>query len=167
MFSAEQMAKILRLKAAYDMESIEQCWCLVAVSGDLSSTGMSETSTCIVLMRDNKCVWDKAIVDYLAKQLVIKCHDASTQGEKKLFAGTHYEDRGRYKIELWDLYLHLVRLGIFTSKYDNRTEWLLVEYEQESKLDIFKDVAFRWVVQPKPHNSTATRECATQTDELP
>jgi hypothetical protein len=126
-------------------EPTEYCWCLVAVSGDCSSTGMSDKSECIVLLNeDGSAVWHQCIQDYLSKQLDITCLRArkgiSTEDIESL---EDIELANHHEKELSNLFDTLVKFGIFSHKYHRRTEWMLAAFDEGAQSSVFDKVEFR------------------------
>ena len=98
-------------------------YCLVSVSGDLASGGMSDKNT--VIPFDDKHF-------SVVKEFLIKQEIWHISGLEMFYGNSKhiYEDLKKYQIAVQDLH----KAGIFTHKYESRTEWRLVlnnEYELE------------------------------------
>ena len=107
----------------------ESSFCLVAVSGDMSSKGMSDTSSVIVFNSEYREIVTKFLIAQ-AKRNAINMFNVDL-----ILSGTLSEDQRKEldatKEEYYSLFQELKNIGFFSSKYDARTDWEVTIYEDE------------------------------------
>jgi hypothetical protein len=142
---------------------MEYCWCLLAIDGDCSNMGMSDTSECIVLLDKNKRqVWHDSIADFLDKQRRIDCFDASIP-HLEMIREENIRTRHQLEVEKCALGQKLIELGIFEHKYHLRTKWMLVNYEVGHVFPFFDQVAwFKRVKQRHVCPASASEPAVSQ-----
>jgi hypothetical protein len=107
----------------------ESSFCLVAVSGDMSSKGMSDTSSVIVFNSEYRDLVTKFLIAQ-AKRNVVNMFNV----DLILTGGLTDEQRiesEAVKAEYYNLFQELKNIGFFSSKYDARTEWELTIFEDD------------------------------------
>jgi hypothetical protein len=107
----------------------ESSFCLVAVSGDMSSKGMSDTSSVIVFNSEYRDLVTKFLIAQ-AKRNAVNMFNV----DLILTGGLTDEQRiesEAVKAEYYNLFQELKNIGFFSSKYDARTEWELTIFEDD------------------------------------
>lgn len=107
----------------------ESSFCLVAVSGDMSSKGMSDTSSAIVFNSEYRDLVTKFLIAQ-AKRNAVNMFNV----DLILTGGLTDEQRiesEAVKAEYYNLFQELKNIGFFSSKYDARTEWELTIFEDD------------------------------------
>lgn len=107
----------------------ESSFCLVAVSGDMSSKGMSDTSSVIVFNSEYRDLVIKFLIAQ-AKRNAVNMFNV----DLILTGGLTDEQRiesEAVKAEYYNLFQELKNIGFFSSKYDARTEWELTIFEDD------------------------------------
>ncbi len=107
----------------------ETSFCLVAVSGDMSSKGMSDTSSVIVFNSEYRELVTKFLISQ-AKRNAVNMFNV----DLILTGGLTDEQRiesEAVKAEYYNLFQELKNIGFFSSKYDARTEWELTIFEDD------------------------------------
>ena len=107
----------------------ESSFCLIAVSGDMSSKGMSDTSSVIVFNSEYRDLVTKFLIAQ-AKRNVVNMFNV----DLILTGGLTDEQRiesEAVKAEYYNLFQELKNIGFFSSKYDARTEWELTIFEDD------------------------------------
>lgn len=107
----------------------ESSFCLVAVSGDMSSKGMSDTSSVIVFNNEYRDLVTKFLIAQ-AKRNAVNMFNV----DLILTGGLTDEQRiesEAVKTEYYNLFQELKNIGFFSSKYDARTEWELTIFEDD------------------------------------
>jgi hypothetical protein len=107
----------------------ESSFCLVAVSGDMSSKGMSDTSSVIVFNSEYRDLVTKFLIAQ-AKRNAVNMFNV----DLILTGGLTDEQRiesETVKTEYYNLFQELKNIGFFSSKYDARTEWELTIFEDD------------------------------------
>jgi len=107
----------------------ESSFCLVAVSGDMSSKGMSDTSSVIVFNSEYRDLVTKFLIAQ-AKRNAVNMFNV----DLILTGGLTDEQRNEsetVKAEYYNLFQQLKNIGFFSSKYDARTEWELTIFEDD------------------------------------
>ena len=107
----------------------ESSFCLVAVSGDMSSKGMSDTSSVIVFNSEYRDLVTKFLIAQ-AKRNAVNMFNV----DLILTGGLTDEQRiesEAVKTEYYNLFQELKNIGFFSSKYDARTEWELTIFEDD------------------------------------
>ena len=107
----------------------ESSFCLVAVSGDMSSKGMSDTSSVIVFNSEYRELVTKFLISQ-AKRNAVNMFNV----DLILTGGLTDEQRiesEAVKAEYYNLFQELKNIGFFSSKYDARTEWELTIFEED------------------------------------
>jgi len=107
----------------------ESSFCLVAVSGDMSSKGMSDASSVIVFNSEYRDLVTKFLIAQ-AKRNAVNMFNI----DLILTGGLTDEQRiesETVKAEYYNLFQELKNIGFFSSKYDARTEWELTIFEDD------------------------------------
>jgi len=107
----------------------ESSFCLIAVSGDMSSKGMSDTSSVIVFNSEYRDLVTKFLIAQ-AKRNAVNMFNV----DLILTGGLTDEQRiesEAVKAEYYNLFQELKNIGFFSSKYDARTEWELTIFEDD------------------------------------
>lgn len=107
----------------------ESSFCLVAVNGDMSSSGMSDTASVIVFNSEYREIVTKFLIAQ-AKRNAVNMFNVDL-----ILSGTLSEDQRKEldttKEEYYSLFQELKNIGFFSSKYDARTDWEVTIYEDE------------------------------------
>jgi len=107
----------------------ESSFCLVAVNGDMSSKGMSDTASVIVFNSEYREIVTKFLIAQAKRNAVYMFNMALP------LSGTLLENQrvelDATKEEYYDLFQELKNIGFFSSKYDARTDWEVTIYEDE------------------------------------
>jgi hypothetical protein len=107
----------------------ESSFCLVAVNGDMSNRGMSDTASVIVFNSEYREIVTKFLIAQ-AKRNAINMFNVDL-----ILSGTLSEDQRKEldatKEEYYSLFQELKNIGFFSSKYDARTDWEVTIYEDE------------------------------------
>ena len=105
----------------------ESSFCLVAVNGDMSSSGMSDTASVIVFNSEYREIVTKFLIAQ-AKRNAVNMFNVDL-----ILSGTLSEDQRKEldatKEEYYGLFQELKNIGFFSSKYDARTDWEVTMYE--------------------------------------
>ncbi len=107
----------------------ETSFCLVAVSGDMSSKGMSDTSSVIVFNSEYRELVTKFLISQ-AKRNAVNMFNVDLILTGGLTDAQRIESEA-VKTEYHNLFQELKNIGFFSSKYDARTEWELTIFEDD------------------------------------
>jgi len=107
----------------------ESSFCLVAVNGDMSNNGMSDTASVVIFNHEYREIVTKFLIAQ-AKRNAINMFNVDL-----ILSGTLSEDQRKEldatKEEYYSLFQELKNIGFFSSKYDARTDWEVTIYEDE------------------------------------
>jgi len=107
----------------------EFSFCLVAVNGDMSNNGMSDTASVVIFNHEYREIVTKFLIAQ-AKRNAVNMFNVDL-----ILSGTLSEDQRKEldatKEEYYSLFQELKNIGFFSSKYDARTDWEVTMYEDE------------------------------------
>ena len=107
----------------------ESSFCLVAVNGDMSNNGMSDTASVVIFNHEYREIVTKFLIAQ-AKRNAVNMFNVDL-----ILSGTLSEDQRKEldatKEEYYSLFQELKNIGFFSSKYDARTDWEVTIYEDE------------------------------------
>ncbi len=107
----------------------ESSFCLVAVNGDMSNNGMSDTASVVIFNHEYREIVTKFLIAQ-AKRNAVNMFNVDL-----ILSGTLSEDQRKEldatKEEYYSLFQELKNIGFFSSKYDARTDWEVTMYEDE------------------------------------
>ena len=109
-------------------------YCLVAVSGDCSAGGMSEKSDCIVLNGTHFGL----VKDYLMADMKVSFLSAEECSIEEMTPAIGECNR---------LGNQLIDCGVFAHKWHKRTDWVLVEMQDDGRPAITLNVEFNMIRQ--------------------
>ncbi len=105
----------------------ESSFCLVAVNGDMSNNGMSDTASVVIFNHEYREIVTKFLIAQ-AKRNAVNMFNVDL-----ILSGTLSEDQPKEldatKEEYYSLFQELKNIGFFSSKYDARTDWEVTLYE--------------------------------------
>jgi len=105
----------------------ESSFCLVAVNGDMSNNGMSDTASVVIFNHEYREIVTKFLIAQ-AKRNAVNMFNVDL-----ILSGTLSEEQRKEldatKEEYYSLFQELKNIGFFSSKYDARTDWEVTLYE--------------------------------------
>jgi|14BtaG_2_1085337.scaffolds.fasta_scaffold50549_2 hypothetical protein len=107
----------------------QSSFCLIAVNGDMSNKGMSDTASVVIFNNEYREIVTKFLIAQ-AKRNAVNMFNVDL-----ILSGNLSEDQRKEldatKEEYYGLFQELKNIGFFSSKYDARTDWEVTMYEDE------------------------------------